>query len=402
MATDQTPPVSRRKLGIFGLVAGVVAVLVVVTGIRAREDTGARLREWTDDQAIPTVAVVLPDAKALNATLDLPGRLEAYYRAPIFARVSGYLKSWSADIGAKVKAGQVIAEIEAPDLDQQLLQARADLASQEASAKLSEATLTRRKTLIASNFVSMQEIDERSADLSNKKAAVNSGQANVERLEALAGYKKITVPFDGVVTARDTDVGALINAGGGSGPPMFVVSDISKLRVYVSVPQSYVPAIKIGARAVISMPEYPSRTFPATVEASSQSVDVSSGTTRMQLALDNPTGELMPGGYANVRMSLQRDTVPLHIPASALIFNQNGLRVATVGADDKVRFKAVTIARDLGKDIELASGITADDRIIIAPPDGLADGDQVRVAGAKDAKPLDKPAAISARQDGKG
>jgi RND family efflux transporter MFP subunit len=397
MPTEQNSPVSRRKLGIFGIVAGIAAVLVVVTGIRAREDSSAKLREWTDEQAIPTVAVVLPDARVLNATLDLPGRLEAYYRAPIFARVSGYLKSWSADIGAKVKAGQAIAEIEAPDLDQQLLQARADLASQEASAKLSEATLTRRKSLIASNFVSMQEIDERSADLSNKKAAVNSGQANVERLEALAGYKKITVPFDGVVTARDTDVGALINAGGGSGPPMFVISDISKLRVYVNVPQSYVPAIRIGAKARISMPEYPNRTFDATVEASSQSVDISSGTTRMQLALDNPNGELMPGGYANVRMGLERDAVPLHIPASALIFNGSGLRVATVGAGDKVRFKTVTIARDLGKDIELASGISADDRVIVAPPDGLADGDQVRVAGAKG-----KPEKVSEKQDVKG
>jgi RND family efflux transporter MFP subunit len=397
MPTEQNSPVSRRKLGIFGIAAGVVAVLVVVTGIRAREDSSARLREWTDDQAIPTVAVVLPDARVLNATIDLPGRLEAYYRAPIFARVSGYLKGWSADIGAKVKAGQVLAEIEAPDLDQQLLQARADLASQEASAKLSEATLTRRKSLIASNFVSMQEIDERSADLSNKKAAVKSGQANVERLEALAGYKKISAPFDGVVTARDTDVGALINAGGGSGPAMFVISDISKLRVYVNVPQNYVPAIRIGARAVITMPEYPSRTFPATVEASSQSVDVSSGTTRMQLALDNAGGEAMPGGYANVRMSLQRDAVPLHIPASALIFNQSGLRIATVGADDKVLFKTVTIARDLGRDIELASGISADDRVIVAPPDGLADGDQVRVAGAKG-----KPATVSVKQDSKG
>jgi membrane fusion protein, multidrug efflux system len=386
MPTEHNSPVSRRKLSIFGLVAGIVAVMVVVTGIKAREDSSAKLREWTDNQAIPTVAVVLPDAKVLNATIDLPGRLEAYYRAPIFARVSGYLKGWSADIGARVKAGQVIAEIEAPDLDQQLLQARADLASQEASARLSEATLNRRKTLIASNFVSMQEIDERSADLSNKKAAVNSSQANVERLEALAGYKKITVPFDGVVTARDTDVGALINAGGGSGPAMFVISDIKKLRVYVNVPQNYVPEIKIGAKAVITMPEYPTRTFAATVEASSQSVDVASGTTRMQLALDNANGELMPGGYANVRMSLQRDTVPLHIPASALIFNQSGLRVATVGSDDKVLFKAVTIARDLGRDIELASGISADDRVIVAPPDGIADGDQVRVAGAKPGK----------------
>src|SRR3954470_4928138 len=397
MPTAQRPPVSRRKLGLFGVVALIGAGLIVATGIRAREESGSRLKEWTDNQAVPSVAVAFPNARALNPTIDLPGRLEAYSRAPIFARVSGYLKNWSVDIGAQVKTGQVIAEIEAPDLDQQLLQARADLASQQSSAKLSEATLNRRKSLVASNFVSAQEIDERTADLSNKKAAVNSGQANVERLEALAGYKKITAPFDGVVTARDTDVGALINAGGGTGPAMFVVSDIRKLRVYVNVPQSYVPAIKIGAKAVISMPEYPTRTFAATVEASSQSVDVSSGTTRMQLALDNAKAELMPVGYANVRMSLQRDAVPLHIPASALIFNQSGLRVATVGPDDKVLFKTVTIARDLGRDIELGSGIAADDRVIVAPPDGLADGDQVRVAGAKG-----KPATVSEKQDVKG
>src|SRR6202007_2168938 len=188
---------------------------IVGTGIRAREEQDTRLKEWTDDQAVPTVAVALPNAKAQSATLELPGRLEAYYRAPIFARVSGYLKSWNADMGARVKAGQVIAEIEAPDLDQQLLQARADLASAEASAKLSEATLNRRKTLVASNFVSAQEIDERTADLSNKNGSVKSSQANVERLEALAGYKKITAPFDGIVTARDTDVGAVLNGGGG-------------------------------------------------------------------------------------------------------------------------------------------------------------------------------------------
>jgi membrane fusion protein (multidrug efflux system) len=397
MPTESRPPVSRRKLGIVGLVAGIAAVLVVITGIRAREDSDTKLKEWTDNQAIPTVAVALPDAKVLNPTLDLPGRLEAYNRAPIFARVSGYLKSWSADIGARVKTGDVIAEIEAPDLDQQLLQARADLASAEASAKLSEATLGRRRTLIASNFVSMQEIDERTADLSNKNGSVKADQANVERLEALAGYKKITVPFDGIVTSRDTDVGALINAGGTTGPAMFTISDIRKLRVYVNVPQTYVPAIKIGAKAVISMPEYPTKTFLATVEASSQSVDVNSGTTRMQLGLDNSKGELMPGGYANVRMSLTRDAVPLHIPASALIFNQSGLRVATVGSDDKVLFKTVTIARDLGRDIELGSGISPDDRIIIAPPDGLSDGDQVRVAAPKGA-----PAKVSEKQDVKG
>lgn len=399
MSTEQKPP-SRRKLGFAGVVGLVAAGAIVVTGIMARAKTESELRTWTDDQAVPSVAVAPPDARVLNATLDLPGRLEAYSRAPIFARVSGYVSSWSADIGAQVKAGQVLAEIEAPDLDQQLLQARADLVSQQSSAKLSEATLTRRKSLIASNFVSMQEIDERTADLANKKAAVNSGQANVERLEALAGYKKITAPFDGVVTQRNTDVGALISGGTGTGLAMFVISDIKKLRVYVDVPQNYVPAIKIGAKAIISVPDYPGRTFPATVEASSQSVDVASGTTRMQLALDNPKGELLPGGYANVKMSLARDTAPLHIPASALIFDRSGLRVATVTSDDKILFKTVTIARDLGRDIELASGVTADDRIVTAPPDGLIDGDKVRVTG--DPAKAAKPTTVSEKQDVKG
>jgi RND family efflux transporter MFP subunit len=400
MPTEQSHPVSRRKLGIMGVLAGVALVVVVITGIRAREQSDEKLKEWTNDQAVPTVAVTQPDAKVTNPTIDLPGRLEAYYRAPIFARVQGYLKSWSADIGARVKAGQVIAEIEAPDLDQQLMQAKADLASAEASAKLSAATLARRKTLIASNFVSMQEIDERTADLSNKDGTVKADQANVERLEALSAYKKITAPFDGIVTARDTDVGALINAGGGSGPAMFVISDISKLRVYVNVPQNYVPQIKIGAKAQLTAPEYANRTFQATVGASAQSVDVASGTTRMQLDLDNNTGELMPGGYANVRLGLQRDGVPLSIPASALIFNQNGLRVATVGPDDKIQFKTVTIARDLGRTIELASGLTPEDRVVVTPPDGIADGDQVRVAGAT-AKAA-KPEKVSEKQDVKG
>jgi len=398
MPTEQSPPVSRRKLGIFGVLVCIALVAAVVTGIRARERADAQLREWTDDQAVPTVAVTQPDAKVINPTIDLPGRLEAYYRAPIFARVQGYLKSWSADIGTRVKAGQVIAEIEAPDLDQQLMQARADLASAQASAKLSEATLNRRKTLVASNFVSAQEIDERTADLSNKNGTVKADQANVERLEALAGYKKITAPFDGIVTARDTDVGALINAGGGTGPAMFVISDISKLRVYVNVPQNFVPSIKIGAKAVITVPEYPTRTFEATVEASAQAVDVASGTTRMQLGLDNAKGELMPGSYANVRLTLQRDTVPLSIPASALIFDQNGLRVATVGPSDKIRFKQVTIARDLGRTIELASGLSSDDRVVVTPPDGIADGDQVRIAGEK----TKAPAKVSEKQDVKG
>lgn len=398
MPIDQTGPVSRKKLGLFGVIGICAAAIVVVTGIASREKSNADLRTWTDEQAVPSVAVILPEARAQASTLELPGRLEAYSRAPIYARVNGYVKSWNVDIGASVKSGQLLAEIEAPDLDQQLLQARADLTSAQASAKLSEATLERRKTLLSSNFVSHQEIDERTADLANKRASVNSGQANVDRLEALASYKKIVAPFDGVVTARNTDVGALINAGASTGPAMFVVSDIRKLRVYINVPQNYVPLVRMGASAAISVPEYPDQTFPAKAESSSQSVDVSTGTTRIQLALDNPDHKLMPGSYATVNLNLVRDKAPLYIPASALLFNSKGLRVATVGTDDKIKFKTVTIARDLGKDIELASGLAADDRVIVAPPDGMVDGDKVRVTGPKDGK----PATASSAQDKKG
>jgi RND family efflux transporter MFP subunit len=365
-----------------------VLAAVVATGIITRSKGDAQLKEWTDAQAVPSVAVTLPGTKPLDATLELPGRLEAYSRAPIFARVSGYLKNWSADIGAQVKAGQKLAEIEAPDLDQQLLQARADLANSQAAAKLSAATLARRKTLLASNFVSQQEIDERSADLASKEAQVNAMNANVQRLEALASYKNVTAPFDGVVTERNTDVGALINGGTGSGAAMFVVSDVKKLRLYVNVPQSYLPGIRMGAKASVSVPEYAGRTFPATIEASAQSVDVSSGTTRMQLSIENPNNELRPGAFANVKLALTRDVQPLSIPASALIFNNSGLRVATVTAGDKILFKTVTIARDLGREIEIATGLAPDDRIIVTPLDGIADGDQVRIAGAgKDGTP---------------
>lgn len=388
MQPDKTPPVSPRKMRLYGTVAVGVLAAVVTTGIITRSNGDAKLREWTDAQAVPSVAVTLPGTKPLDATLDLPGRLEAYSRAPIFARVSGYLKNWYVDIGGTVKAGQKLAEIDAPDLDQQLLQARADLTNAQAAAKLSAATLARRKTLLASNFVSQQEIDERSADLASKEAQVNSMQANVQRLEALASYKTVTAPFDGVVTERNTDVGALINGGTGSGAAMFVVSDVKKLRLYVNVPQSYLPGIRMGAKASVSVPEYAGRTFPATIEASAQSVDASSGTTRMQLAIENPNNELRPGAYANVKLALTKDVQPLSIPASALIFNNNGLRVATVSPGDKVLFKTVTIARDLGREIEIATGLAADDRVIVTPLDGIADGDAVRIAGAgKDGTP---------------
>lgn len=386
MPPEPAAPPSRLKLWLFGAVVAVGAAFVVTTGIMSRERADERVRNWTEAQAMPTVAVAPPGTRKLNPVLNLPGRLEAYSRAPILARVSGYVKAWHVDIGMPVKAGQLLAEIEAPELDQQLLQARADLLSAQATARLAEATLKRRQTLANANIISQQDLDERSADLGSKQAAVKADQANVDRLLALAAYKKVTAPFDGIVTARDTDVGALINAGGSAGPPMFMISDLRKLRVYVSVPQAFVPLVKVGAKTTVSVPEYPDRAFPALVDSSSQVVDVASGTTRMQLLVDNRDGFLLAGGYANVRIDLARDVQPLHIPASALIVGQGGLRVATIEDGDRVRFKKVTIARDLGQEIEIGSGLRAEDQVIVTPPDGLSEGDQVRVAQAKPAR----------------
>jgi membrane fusion protein (multidrug efflux system) len=397
MPDAPAPRRSRRKLGFFGILAGVGVVVLVVTGIGSRDKGAAELRRWTENQALPTVAIAVLNSKPGVTSLDLPGRLEAFVRAPIYARVSGYVKNWTVDIGGSVKAGQTLAEVEAPDLDQQLLQARADLANSQASAKLADVTLTRGRALLISNAVSQQDVDQRVADLGSKQATVHSNEANVERLQVLAGYKNISAPFDGLVTERNTDVGALISAGSSAGLAMFVISDVRKLRVSINVPQNYAPGIKLGAQASITVPEYPGRTFPAMVEASARSVDVASGTTHMQLVVDNSNGELMPGGYANVHADLAGAAGSFRIPVSALIFDQSGLRVATVGPDDRVLYKKVTIARDLGSEIEIGSGLVADDRVIATPPDGIADGDQVRIAN--DNRPKGAPVATSAKPE---
>jgi RND family efflux transporter MFP subunit len=385
MPSDPTPSVlSRRGLRFSAIAAVVLAVIIVVTGITTRRMADARLSEWTERQAVPVVAVATPDTRGKRTTIELPGRLEAYSQAQIFARVGGYLKEWKADIGTPVKTGELLAEIDAPDLDQQIMQAEAAVASAQANLVLSRATLERGHSLIVSGSVSKQDMDQRQADSSNKQGLLRSAQANYDRLKVLETFKRITAPFDGLVTARNTDVGMLINAGGG-GVPMFVVSDTSRLRAYVNVPQNYVPSIKIGTKAQISVPEYPGRNFPATVEASSQSVDVASGTTRMLLVVDNAKAELMTGAFANVSFELPHPEIAVNVPASALIFDQSGLQIATVGSDSRVVLKPVTISRDMGKEVEIGSGLTAEDRVITSPPDGIASGDSVRIAGTAEA-----------------
>lgn len=379
---------SRRTLRIAGITVVLILTSIVAIGITARASTNKHLEDWTSEQAIATVAVISPDGAETARTLELPGRFEAYANAPIYARVSGYLKSWQADIGSHVKAGELLAEIETPDLDQQLLQARADLASYQANVDLAEITAKRLQSLLASNSVSHQEVDEKAGDLASKQALLKSAQANVERLQATKRFARITAPFDGTVTARSTDVGALINVGSGSGPGLFVVSDTSKLRLYVSLPQSYAASIRNGSKARLSVPEYANKVFEATVTTSSRAVDAASGTTLIQLAVDNKSGELMPGGYAKVQFDLPASGNTLSIPSSALILDKSGLRVATVTQENKVALKSVTIARDLGKTIELGSGIEHTDRIIDNPPDGISEGETIRIR--EDAPPATK------------
>lgn len=387
--------VSRRGLTIAGLAAFGIVAVVVVMGITTRKMADAKLREWTESQAMPVVAVALPDTRGKRTTFELPGRLEAYTQAQIFARVSGYVREWKADIGTPVKAGDLLAEIDAPDLDQQIMQAEADLGSAKANSALSDMTLTRGQSLITSRAISQQDLDQRAADSSNKQGLVRSAQANLDRLRVLERYKRLVAPFDGLVTARNTDVGALINAGSGGGPPMFVVSQIDKLRAYVNVPQNYVPSIRVGTKAQISVPEHPGKSFPGTVEASAQAVDAASGTTRMQLVVDNTANELMTGAFATVTFELPHPETAVNVPASALIFNRSGLQVAVVDSANRIVIKPITISRDLGSEVEIASGITAEDHVVINPPDGVVTGDQVRVAG-EPAKP-GQPATASAK-----
>ena len=382
MSPDSAKPVlSRRGLRITGLTIAVAAAALVIFGIATRKIADARLSEWTDKQAIPVVAVEKPGTESRTTSIDLPGRLEAYSQAQIYARVSGYIKEWKADIGMPVKAGQLLAEIDAPDLDQQIMQSEANVASAQANATLSKATLERGQSLMQTGSVSKQDLDQRTADASNKAGLARASQADLERMRVLEKYKRITAPFDGLVTARATDVGSLINAGSSGGPALFIVSDTTKLRAFVNVPQSYVPSIKIGTVAALAVPEYPGRTFPATVEASARSVDAASGTTRMQLVVDNAVGALMTGAFVNVRLDLPQENKAINIPVSALIFDKSGLRVATVGPENRVVLKVVTVSRDLGKEIEIGSGLSAADRVIVTPPDGVAAGDVVRVAG---------------------
>jgi multidrug efflux system membrane fusion protein len=382
---DPTPDILRRKMPprmkTIGVVALCIAAGVVALGVISRVQADQRLKGWTDDQAVPVVHLISVGADANTGNLVLPGAVQAFYDAPIHARVSGYLKHWYADIGASVKAGQLLAEIDTPDLDQQLNQAKADLATAVANQHLSAITAQRWVGLLAQDAVSRQDSDNRNGDLEAKTALVASAKANMQRLEALESFKRITAPFDGVVTTRSTDIGALITVGGVTDIPLFSVADEKRLRIYVQVPQSYSADIKPGMVATFTVPEYPRRTFTAELAATARAITPQTGAQTIQLQIDNTDGMLKPGDYAQVHFTLPANSGAIRAPATALMFRDAGMAVAILGPDGRVAFRPVSIGRDLGPTVEIANGLSPQDRVIDNPPDSLRAGDKVRIAG---------------------
>jgi RND family efflux transporter MFP subunit len=373
-----TPP---RHLKTIGVAVLCVAGAAVAVGLMSRVHADQRVTSWTAAQAVPVVKVI-----SLNGVgagdLILPGDIQAFHSAPIHARVSGYLKSWTADIGAPVRAGQVIAEIDTPDLDQQLAQAKADLATAVANQHLSKITATRWDQLRAKDAVSQQDDDTRNGDLEAKTALMASAKANLDRLEALEAFKKIIAPFDGVVTTRSTDLGALITVGGPTDVPLFTIADERRLRIYVQIPQVYIAAIKTGMQATFTVPEYPGRTFTATLDTTARAVQPQSGSQLVELQIDNLDGALKPGAYAQVKFDLPADANAIRVPSSALIFKDQGMSVAVLGPNGRATIRPVTIGRDFGATVEIQSGLTHADRVIDNPPDSLRPGDLVRIASA--------------------
>jgi RND family efflux transporter MFP subunit len=380
-STDRSILIRRLRFAGIGVVA--LALVAAAWGIVSRARAGSNLQQWTEARARPTVALLELTRASANPELVLPGTLRAYIDAPIYARVNGYLKAWYVDIGAHVRAGQVLAEIETPELDQQLLQAEADLATSRANERLSATTSARWAKMLVADSVPQQEADEKAGDYEAKKAIVAAAEANVARLRATASFKKIVAPFAGVVTARRTDVGALINAGAGAGQELFRVADTRRARIYVDVPQTYADVLHIGTHAVLHLPESPGAGYAAVLTDTAASISENSRTMLVELLADNADGALRPGSYVDVTFKLPVQAGVLRLPISALLFQRNGLEVATLGRDSTVVLKKVTLGRDYGTEVEVLTGLTTADRVIDSPPDSLASGDRVNVAKAR-------------------
>jgi RND family efflux transporter MFP subunit len=386
-----TPPPGKTRW--VAAVALLIAIGIAVAGILARRHQESEVTKWTMEQAIPTIATIAPRQGVSGQQLILPGDIEAWYEAPIYARVSGYLKDWYFDFGAHVKKGQLLADIDAPDLDAQLAAAKAKLASAQAQVKVREAERNFADTTYArwrdspKGVVSEQETESKKAESGSAAARYNAAladanvnQSQVDQLAALEDFKRIVAPFDGIVTARNTDVGALINAGsGGSGPQLFRVADVHEMRAFVKVPQEMSAAVHNGLTADLVLPQYPDKTFKAVVATTSEAINKTSRTLLVELHADNVDKLLQPGTFAEVHFNLANNPGTIRIPTSALVFREDGVEVAVLGAGNKVELRSVRLGRNLGTEFEVLKGLSVTDTVINSPPDSLSEGEVVKV-----------------------
>ena len=394
-------PYDRRRLFIvFGIV-----VLVALGGIGLRLHAAWALRSQTKEDAVPLVAVVKAMSGPATEDIVLPGNVQAWHEAPIYARTNGYLKDWKTDIGTQVKQGTLLAEIETPEIDSQLRQAEADLKTAEANNQLAQSTATRWKALLKTDSVSKQEADEKVSDAQAKAAAFASAKANRDHLRDLESFKRVTAPFDGTITARNTDNGALINAGSGNaaGLELFHIADISRLRIYVQVPQNYSGAIGPDITAELHFSEHPGKTYTAKLLKTSDAIDPASRTLLAEFETDNSNGELLAGGYTEVHLKLPAASSNIRLPVNTLIFRASGLQVATVDADNHAVLKTITMGRDFGNTVEIVAGIAPDEPVIVNPSDSLSDGQSVRIAAAEDKGKTEpkKDSDVPKKDDGK-
>jgi RND family efflux transporter MFP subunit len=371
----------RRSLLTAATAAFLLASAVVGYGFIGRAQSKQEVVQWTNAQAVPTVALAQLIPSSTHQTLTLPGNIQPFNRAAILARVNGYVKSWDHDIGSTVKAGQVLATIDAPDLDQQLGQAKATLASVKANHQIASLTASRNNILLQKQIVAQQLADQTDADAKAKEAVVDANEANVRQLEAMQSFKTLAAPFDGVVTARNVELGMLINSGG-SGQPLFEVSDLHRVRIYVQVPQSFSAGLVPGMKATFEMPQYPGVQFDATLSHISKSINASSHSMQVELQADNAAGKFFGGSYCNVHFEIPSDANLVKLPSTALVTGNQGTQVAVLGSDNKVVLKNVQLGRDLGDSVEIAAGLSPSDRVINSPPETLAAGDTVRVVAA--------------------
>jgi RND family efflux transporter MFP subunit len=371
------PPASKPLF-----VAVVLALLIafwILNDIHSRVEAGANLRHGALASAIAAVEVVHPSAGTDGQEIALPGNAQAFDDTPIYARTSGYVDHWYVDIGAHVKQGQLLAVIQTPELDQQLEEARADLKTAQANLEIAQITATRWQNLLKTNSVSQQETDQAVSDLSAKRALVDSNKANVDRLEQLQAFERVTAPFDGVITARNTDVGALIQAGDNSTPKeLFHLASIRKLRVYIPVPEVYATQVRDGESVKVTLDAFPKEEFVGKVVRNSDAIDLSSRTLNVEVDVENPTGRLFPGAYAFVHLKIPANAGGVTIPSNALLFRSEGLRAAVV-RNDHVALIPIAIGQDYGSAVEVISGLTSNDAVIVNPSDSLANGALVRV-----------------------